>query len=301
MLQQCQRASSIHDLPLTDFILYYSRELEKTYVVIDALDECSSPRDLLPEHTKLAQHINILVTSRDQPSIRTKFGGYAQIVVNGNDIEDDVEQFVVTEMQHMKIEDIELRRALVKKLSSGAQGTFLWPMSYIQCMHGLRTVREIQLVQNSPPQKINEFALGALESIDALPHSDILRLALHLAMCAIRPLSLGGLPQAVATAEMGDAWDPSCVVTDPFSIVDDCAYLLMRVPPTDMAQYHDYYWQNSSSDMESWKEGILADDNFVVPFHVSVKALLLAGPETIPSSLHKYMLHPINGVHADIA
>lgn len=141
----------------------------------------------------------------------------------------------------------------------------------------LRTDYDIREALDDLPSGIEETISRALETIDAHPNSDRLRRVLRLAIYAVQPLTLRELAEGAATGEMTYIWDPTRVVTDPISLIDDCANLLICTPSTFPGQ-----------------------PDVVIPFHVSVKEFL-ANPARITWPLIKYALHPQSVVHTDLA
>lgn len=141
----------------------------------------------------------------------------------------------------------------------------------------LRTDYDIREALDDLPSGIEDTISRALETIDAHPNSGRLRGVLRLAIYAVQPLTLRELAEGAATGEMIDIWDPTRVVTDPMSLIDDCANLLICTP------------------------GTLPDlPDVVIPFHASVKEFL-ANPARITWPLIKYALYPQSVVHTDLA
>jgi hypothetical protein len=123
MIKRYQHVQSTNKLPLTNLIMDLSGELKKTFVIIDALDECDDLEILLPQITKLARRVNVFVSSRDHPDIREEFREGEVISMGPEDIAGDVRDFVEAEMKRVSIQNPQLRKAVFEKLISGAHGT----------------------------------------------------------------------------------------------------------------------------------------------------------------------------------
>ncbi|KAF8347174.1 hypothetical protein F5887DRAFT_49123 [Amanita rubescens] len=123
LLKQCPNPQSVHDFDLTELILEFAREFDKTFVVIDAVDECDNLAELLPALTTLAVEINVLATGRDNSQIRNEFQGHGKVIIGRDDINHDVRRFVETDVRHVKTRDPQLLQDIIDRLISGAQGT----------------------------------------------------------------------------------------------------------------------------------------------------------------------------------
>ncbi len=123
LLAQCPNPQSIHDFDLTELILEFAREFDKTFIVVDAVDECEDLAELLPALTALAVEINVLATGRDNSQIRNEFKGHGKLIIGRDDINDDVRRFVETDVKHVKTRDPQLLQDITDRLISGAQGT----------------------------------------------------------------------------------------------------------------------------------------------------------------------------------
>ena len=156
--------------------------------------------------------------------------------------------------------------------------SFLWPLYHMRRLRKLRTDYDIREALDDLPHGMEDTLSRALETIDAHPNSDRLRRVLRLAIYSVQPLTLYELAEGVATGEMIDVWDPARVVTDPISLIDDCANLLVCAPSSTFPYLPDV----------------------VIPFHASVKEFL-ANPARITQPFLRYALYPQSVVHCDLA
>lgn len=123
LLERCPNPQSAHDFDLPDLIMEFAREFDRTFVVIDAVDECDDLAQLLPALTDLAVEVNVLATGRDKPELRHEFREHGELIIGRDDINDDVRRFVETEVKHVKTRDPQLVHDIINRLTSGAQGT----------------------------------------------------------------------------------------------------------------------------------------------------------------------------------
>ncbi|KAM6503941.1 hypothetical protein JOM56_000884 [Amanita muscaria] len=118
-----QLTRDINDLPLTDLILELSKVYEKTFIVIDGLDECSDLEGILTELTILAKALHVFVSSRDHARIRAEFESCEQIKIDMDDIVDDIRSFGKAEVGRIKVQNANLRDVIVDRLVAGAEGS----------------------------------------------------------------------------------------------------------------------------------------------------------------------------------
>ncbi len=131
--KQCGRGALYCSRDLKDLIKEQSPDSEKTFAVIDGLDECDNLPQLLPLLKDLATKLYVFVSSRDHPHIRKHFRNQTQLVMGVAHIEHDVQQFV-----REGLEDIGERAGLdphivdsyLQRLTSGAKGTYVSRCGY---------------------------------------------------------------------------------------------------------------------------------------------------------------------------
>lgn len=115
---------------LRDMICTVSNECPRTFIVIDALDECEERAQLFPILEMISQHASVLVTSRDERDIRMSLEqciGY-HIHIQPEDISDEIGQFVNTEVQYrirvgsLCVRNGDLVGEITRALTAGSDG-----------------------------------------------------------------------------------------------------------------------------------------------------------------------------------
>jgi hypothetical protein len=80
--------------------------LRRTYIIVDAVDECTDREDLLAGLNALQSlsdlKVNILVASRGENDIKDAFDGLPSLLIKESDIASDVELYVLSEMEKRK-------------------------------------------------------------------------------------------------------------------------------------------------------------------------------------------------------
>ncbi|KAL4767096.1 NACHT domain-containing protein [Aspergillus nidulans var. acristatus] len=142
--------------------------LQYTYLVIDALDECTTDLpflvDLVVQESSAHSHVKWIVSSRNWPNIEERLDGATQIApisleLNETSVSEAVHKFIrhkVHQLAEVKKYNGEIRDTVHRYLSSNSQGTFLWVA--LVCQDLDRTSRRHVL------KKLKEFPPG----LDAL-------------------------------------------------------------------------------------------------------------------------------------
>ncbi|KAF7342989.1 Ankyrin [Mycena venus] len=111
---------------LQDLILQLLRQSHRTYIIVDALDECDHPEDVADILGTLAKHSSVLVTSRSESEdIATILGHEAQIHITAEKLQADIEYFVAFSLEkHRRLSkrSAEIKQHIAKVLSSAADG-----------------------------------------------------------------------------------------------------------------------------------------------------------------------------------
>ncbi|KAK0227980.1 hypothetical protein IW262DRAFT_1455163 [Armillaria fumosa] len=221
--------------------------LARTYIVIDALDECSAValQHLLPVLVLLSSKASILVTTRpNAPLVQRTFEGHAQsIAVTGRDVNPDIEQYIrqciVTADDEadpnrdfgpvIEIRDSSLRKQIVDTLIKNAEGMFLWVQLQVQHLAEQRTDHDIRTSLQELPQSLDATYIRSLDYIYHLDEKRRKRVqgVFRWLICAGSPgLNVELVRHAIAIDEMSDHWDSSMVVTNCHSLISDCANLV---------------------------------------------------------------------------
>ncbi|KAK0474899.1 hypothetical protein IW261DRAFT_532562 [Armillaria novae-zelandiae] len=221
--------------------------MARTYIVIDALDECPpiTLQHLLPVLVSLSSKASILVTTRpNAPLIQRAFEGRAQsIAVTGRDVNPDIEQYIrqciVTADDEadpnrdfgpvIEIRDSFLRKQIVDTLIKNAEGMFLWVRLQVQHLAEQRTDHDIRMSLQELPRGLDATYIRSLDHIYHLDDKRRKRVqgVFRWLTCADSPgLNVELVRHAIAVDEMLDYWDSSMVVTNRNGLISDCANLV---------------------------------------------------------------------------
>jgi hypothetical protein len=106
--------------------------LRRTYIIVDAVDECTDREDLLAGLSVLQSlsdlKVNILVASRGENDIKDAFDGLPSLVIKESNIASDVELYVLSEIEKrksLKGKPDKVKSRIQSALVTGAKGMCL--------------------------------------------------------------------------------------------------------------------------------------------------------------------------------
>ncbi|KAI0058420.1 hypothetical protein BV25DRAFT_1234802 [Artomyces pyxidatus] len=285
---------------LSNLMTIIAAEFQTVFLVVDALDECNPEdrRALIATLKKLSESVKILVTSRDWEEIRVSLKNTPVISAERNEVREDLMKFIDSKIcvegaeqseapeelysPPLKVNSQDLRNEIVNTLVEGADGMFLWVHLQILHLGNQSTPSDIRSALKDLPKGLDDTFIRSLTKIESLPTArrDRVRRILRWLICAVVPLTLEMLAEAVAIDEMPDnAWEPERRVINPMTLVDDCANLVVSASLS----------------------GFDASEPRVQFIHASVQDFLLATPGPLQGSpLQFYRVTPVQDAHLPI-
>ena len=154
---------------LTDLLVGQLAIYERTYLIIDALDECSEGNgargmviDLLRTLSKVGRRCSLLVTSRFSPSIERAFRSEECLVLQIRAENSDVQRFVQAQIetnwrtaQALKRKP-HLQETIVEAVVEQAEGMFLLVKLQCSLLCSVPTLGELRESLNRLPQGLHE-------------------------------------------------------------------------------------------------------------------------------------------------
>lgn len=190
-------------------ILFDIHISQPIYWVLDALDECDSPKTLLACLQSLAKAklpIKVIILSRSTDSLSVAFDRASRHVPVGRiekvgqaHNQHDIEVFVDREMGHMPGSE-QFRQQLQKKVLGRSEGNFLWTKLVMIEIMECHTEESIDEVLDEIPDDMTELYQRMernLLSSTKRGNKPLVRALLEWTMCAQRALTLKELSQAL--------------------------------------------------------------------------------------------------------
>ncbi|OKO97611.1 Vegetative incompatibility protein HET-E-1 [Penicillium subrubescens] len=182
--------------------------LQNTYLVIDALDECTTDLplllDLVVQESSTHSHVKWIVSSRNWPGIQERLDTATEtapisLELNETSVSNAVRQFIrykVYQLAEVKKYKDEIRDAVYRHLSLHSQGTFLWVALVCQDLN--RTSRRHVL------KKLKEFPPGLdalygrmIDQVRTSEDAEACKRILAVMSIAYRPITLAELTALV--------------------------------------------------------------------------------------------------------
>lgn len=178
------------------------------YWVIDALDECDSPKTFLECLKSFANKlpVRVLVLSRATDSISIGFNRLSRSISisriekssTGHNHR-DIELLAQTELEHVRGSN-QFRDQLLRDIMKRSEGNFLWVNMVIEEIMGCHTEESIrEVLERTPSDMTRMFQHMESNMLKSIRQSDkpLIRSLLEWSTCAQRPLSIKELSQAL--------------------------------------------------------------------------------------------------------
>ncbi|KAF2793076.1 hypothetical protein K505DRAFT_306450 [Melanomma pulvis-pyrius CBS 109.77] len=218
-----------------------------TYIIIDALDECGSRRELMSIVKNMLawklQGIHLLCTSRREGDIESTLGRILDdkniLCIQSKAVDLDIQSYVrqrLSEDDSLRKwqNDAIIREKIESSLMEGAHGMFRWAACQLDILGDCRNRRQLlQALADLPPNLDETYnrILGAIKESD-IPYA--LRILRWLAF-SLRPLLLAEVAEIAAIeANRYPAFDRDEVLEDPLEVLNVCSSLVTVVASSNL-------------------------------------------------------------------
>ncbi|KAM5437912.1 hypothetical protein MaudCBS49596_006473 [Microsporum audouinii] len=182
-------SSSLPAHELEKLILSITQGVQRTYIIIDALDECIEATNRKPllsflnQISKQNPAVRLFVTSRPYPrDIHTAFQAHRQIVIQAH--ESDLRRYLYREIDLADVQDVvdhEFATKVVDTLVKKAEGMFLLPVLQIQTILAQPTAGDMEDALYSLSKTLPGAFEETIARIKRLPESQM-RLGMDILM-----------------------------------------------------------------------------------------------------------------------
>lgn len=230
------RRTRPHLEEMTALLLHEVTLYDRTYIVIDALDECpegDGTRESFLRVLRLLErpNISILITSRFNLSIQHELGSGPCLKIQADT--HDIRKFIQYSVhRHRRLEgliqrDPSLKETIVQALVQNAQGMFLMAKLQMESIaQAVSTRRLTELLHQLPPNLEGVYSESMRRIEEKVPgERDIARETLFWVSHSRRPLTVAEI-QCALSLEPGDTLlDPDNIVLES-DILDACGALV---------------------------------------------------------------------------
>ena len=190
-------------------LLFKIEHRQPLFLIIDALDECESPRlllDLLRTCSGFRVPLRIFVTSRQTEAIQTGVAKAARNLrvtkLEKNNLDhnaQDIQRLVEQEVSHMRGTE-DFKTVVTQKILARAEGNFLWTRLVLEEIIHCHTASSIQETLDEFPSDMQELYHRVEHAILNLPRKSsrlLAKVLLQWTVGARQPMSLRELSQAL--------------------------------------------------------------------------------------------------------
>ena len=187
--------------------------LRSTYLIVDALDECTTDLSLLLkliQNSLACSNVKWIVSSRNWPSIEKGLNQARQKVrlcleLNERSVSAAVTTYIQSKVDQLAESDPdsgdsaytkEERDAVQHHLSANAEGTFLWVALVCQQLVGHPGWKAVEMLKAFPP-KLDALYQEMLKQICSSPHAALCKSILAVVSVVRRPITLDELVSLV--------------------------------------------------------------------------------------------------------
>ncbi len=182
--------------------------LKSTYLIIDALDECTAGRpkllDFIIQKSSVSPHVKWLISSRNWPPIEERLDKARSMVtlhleLNAESVSAAVSSYIrhkVRQLTQEKNYDNKTQDAVLDYLSSNANDTFLWVALVCQNLKDIPRGRTRARLNSFPPG-LDSLYERMIKQICELEDSELCKRILGLIASVYEPITLTELPSLV--------------------------------------------------------------------------------------------------------
>ncbi|KAI9776989.1 MAG: hypothetical protein M1839_009133 [Geoglossum umbratile] len=219
---------------LLSVMLTVLRSSCRTYLIIDALDECSQREELLKVLSDIrrqcSEEVNVLLTSRKEHDIELVLDGLAtsSIGIQQTAVDADIRIHV----KNYLVEDAMLKRwpSAVKEevedaLVKGAHGMFRWVVCQLAVLRNCLKLPALRQKLKELPETLDETYDRILLSIPKDCYQEA-HAVLQWLTYSRRPMSLAEVAEAISVDRDNQIFDPENRMLDVSSILNICSSLV---------------------------------------------------------------------------
>ncbi|KAF2175541.1 hypothetical protein K469DRAFT_610300, partial [Zopfia rhizophila CBS 207.26] len=208
----------------------------ETYLILDALDECSERAELLEVLREIVEwgleNLHISVTSRGEKDIEEALIGLhsAQFRLEGKGVNEDIREYVhrtILKDTRLKKWPAEVQTEITSLLTGKAGEMFRWATCQLDALRKCIKLEQLRNTLNSLPRTLDDTYLGILSKIDPEFTHDAIRILSWLCF-AFRPPTLSEVAEALAINLESSKYDTTQRIQDAKDILYICGSLVTK-------------------------------------------------------------------------
>lgn len=168
---------------------------ERVLILLDGLDECTDPDPWLRGFLNTFRSLGncwTLVFSRYQPEIRDMLSGSQMLKMTSALTRPDVDKYLSRSIHCVPGEGPQVNKCLLSRLSSDADGLFLWASLAVEQLKAAVSPSDISAMVSCVPEKLGmvyDMALRSIVEVGPPSRVRLVRALLYRVLCSPRPLN----------------------------------------------------------------------------------------------------------------
>ena len=163
--------------PIWAIFADHVKHMSPVLIVLDALDQCQDPEQLLQALKSLFSFgwIKIIVTSRKEAHLFTQLSSNISLEITAEDINSDIMAFVEAKvLGSPRLSHSMVRDRVITRLSTGHSGMFLWVYLMLKELKSCFSVVQVQGVLANLPKGLDAIYKNILQRLrDNLPAASL--------------------------------------------------------------------------------------------------------------------------------
>ncbi|KAI9873035.1 MAG: hypothetical protein M1830_000904 [Pleopsidium flavum] len=212
-------------------------ESPRTFLVLDALDECTQREELLDLtkeiHGWKLSNLNVLATSRRELELEEVLSPLStcMISIQSASVDRDIRLYIDNRLHSdTKLKrwskHADLMKEIETTLANGADGMFRWVVCQLDALQKCLKIDAVRKTLKTLPRTLDETYERILKSIDE-DYQDEAFLALQWLAFSARPMRLEEIAEAVSMAgKEPPVYDPENRLSDPTDVLTICSSLV---------------------------------------------------------------------------
>ncbi|KAF2690590.1 hypothetical protein K458DRAFT_426076 [Lentithecium fluviatile CBS 122367] len=166
---------SCSDKPMDILNDLLQKDAQKTYLVLDRIDESTDATDMVQQFLALgnSHNVRILLASRETPDMTCRLSQHLWLKLTPSSTTADINIYLRTGLSIIadSFGKDDLSNILFDKLSAAAAGSFLWVFLMLQTLQKASNTRDLLSMTTKLPRDLGEVYESALQSLNQGPTS----------------------------------------------------------------------------------------------------------------------------------
>jgi tetratricopeptide (TPR) repeat protein len=226
---------------IEEVLLEVAATVPKLYLIVDALDECTSTAELCKSIVALSRSVpslRLACFSRDVLCVRKELRDFSSIKVDGITTRSDILSYLADAVNSLPCFDLILKELALTKISANADGVFLFAYLSIQTLRSSISSEDMLAALERPLEGLIDIYHLQLRrlGLESKARRDLAQRTMFWVACCTRPLHWSELRSALSWSEIDHEFRSD---REPFldSVLELCCPLVEFDPDTTIFRF----------------------------------------------------------------